>query len=128
MKVYNLLLRTSVTAAIVMVILLLTLAIILAVTIQSAVAALLAVSAISFTTGFMGAIGGMIWINRIRIRNPRFLAKAEAKAMESQSVIQATIIDENGVRGGGGNGTDTGLAFGTDGIYPNGISARSSRS
>jgi hypothetical protein len=122
MRVYNALLKISVTAAVVLVVILLTLAIILAVTIQSALAALLAVSAISFTTGFMGAIGMVIWVNRVRINNPKFLAKAEARASESRSVIDATIIDKNGDRGRCGNGTDTGLFVGAADPHPNGIS------
>jgi hypothetical protein len=120
MRIYNTVLKISVTSAIVVVILLLTLAIVLAVTIHSTVAVLLAVSAISFTTGAVGAVGSMIWLNRIRIRNPAFLAKAEAREQESRALIEATIINESGNRGGTENGIHTGLFLEKAGLNSSG--------
>ena len=104
MRLYNTIIGISATAAVAVVILLLTLSIVVAATVQTGPAIFLAVSATSFVTGFMGAIGLLMWMNRCRINSPKFLARAEAKAREKDTLITATIIDETGNRGGAGNG------------------------
>jgi hypothetical protein len=104
MRLYNTVIGVSAAAAAAVVILLLTLAIVVAVTVQTGPAIFLAVSATSFVTGFMGAVGLLMWMNRCRISSPKFLARAEAKAREKDAMIAATIIDETGNRGGADNG------------------------